>query len=117
MSEDERWPAEWLRGVLELCVLGAMTEGATHGYALARRIESAGLGPVKGGTLYPLLTRLETDGLVQASWEAGRAGPGRKVFTLTAHGRREAARRAASWLEFTRRAQALLPAPTPQEAS
>lgn len=111
-TAPDRWPSEWLRGVLELCVLGAMTEGPTHGYALAQRVEAAGLGTVKGGTLYPLLTRLETDGLVVATWQAGEGGPGRKVFSLTDSGLAEARRRAAAWLEFTRRATTLLPSPT-----
>ncbi len=109
-TSPDRWPSEWLRGVLELCVLGALTQGPTHGYALAQRIEAAGLGAVKGGTLYPLLTRLEGDGLVVASWQAGEGGPGRKVFSLTDDGLAEAGRRAAAWTEFSRRARTLLPA-------
>lgn len=105
----DRWPSEWLRGVLQLCILGAMTQGPSHGYALAQQIEAAGLGQVKGGTLYPLLSRLEAEGLVVATWRAGDGGPGRKVFDLTTAGRREAVSRGEAWSEFVGRARTLLP--------
>lgn len=97
---EVRWPGEWLRGVLELCVLGVLDGGPTYGYAIAAQLEAAGLGTVKGGTLYPLLARLELESLVESSWQAGEGGPGRKYFTLTAHGRAELAGRARLWGQF-----------------
>ena len=108
---DERWPGEWLRGVLELCVLGVLGEEPTYGYAIAQRLADAGLGTVKGGTLYPLLARLEGDGLVTSSWHAGEAGPGRKYFALTAAGRRELRARAVLWERFVDRTWRLIPRP------
>ncbi len=65
VAEVEPWPAEWLRGALEVCVLGVLDRGPTYGYAIAAALEDAGLGVVKGGTLYPLLGRLEAAGLVR----------------------------------------------------
>ncbi|MBX6748876.1 MAG: PadR family transcriptional regulator [Micromonosporaceae bacterium] len=97
---EVRWPGEWLRGVLELCVLGVLADGPTYGYAIAGRLAEAGLGTVKGGTLYPLLARLEGEGLVSSSWHAGEGGPGRKYFVLTAAGRRELRARARLWERF-----------------
>lgn len=107
--DDDRWPGEWMRGVLALCVLSVVAEGETYGYAVAQRLEDAGLGRVKGGTLYPILTRLETDGHVTSSWREGDAGPGRKFFSATPAGRRWLAERSEAWDTFTRRAAALLP--------
>lgn len=104
-----RWPTEWLRGVLELCVLGVLVRGRTYGYAIAQQLELAGLGTVKGGTLYPLLTRLEADGLVVATWEAGEGGPGRKYFELTAQGRAQAGERGVLWQRFVEATSALVP--------
>ncbi len=94
------WPAEWLRGVLDLCVLAVLDEGPTYGYALATRLDALGLGQVKGGTLYPLLARLEQAGHVTTRWEPGAGGPGRKYFALTASGRADLADRAAAWADF-----------------
>jgi PadR family transcriptional regulator PadR len=108
---DERWPGEWMRGVLSLCVLRVVADGPTYGYAIAARLAGAGLGAVKGGTLYPILTRLETDGLVTSSWQAGDGGPGRKFFSLTDAGAQSLAERTEQWQVFTQRAAALLASP------
>ena len=105
---DEQWPGDWLRGVLSLCVLAVVAEGRTYGYAVAQRLQEAGLGTIKGGTLYPVLTRLEHDGLVTSSWREGDGGPGRKYFALTASGRSTLDERAAAWFVFTDRAARLL---------
>jgi len=100
-----------MRGVLSLCVLRVVADGPTYGYAIAGRLSDAGLGSVKGGTLYPILARLEAEGLVTSSWEAGDGGPGRKFFHLTDAGREALAERAGQWQEFTQRAAALLSSP------
>ena len=63
--EAIQWPTEWLRGVLEVCVLRIISRGPTYGYAIASELTSAGLGTLKGGTLYPLLARCEQAGIVR----------------------------------------------------
>ncbi|SFP09676.1 transcriptional regulator, PadR family [Geodermatophilus dictyosporus] len=103
------WPAEWVRATLPLSVLAVVAEAETYGYAIAQRLQEAGLGAVKGGTLYPVLNRLEQDGLVTSSWREGAGGPGRKFFTVTPRGRAHLAERAAAWQTFTERATGLLP--------
>lgn len=113
---DSPWPSEWLRGVLEPCVLAVLAEGPSHGYAITTRLAAAGLGQLKGGTLYPLLARLEGDGLVTARWHPGDGGPGRKVFSLTVTGRTALRDRAAAWTTFTDLTGALVGAPASQEA-
>ena len=109
------WPAQWLRGALELCVLAVVAEGQTYGYAISQRLAAARFGQVKGGTLYPILLRLEEDGLVVSSWQAGSGGPGRKVFDATPAGRAELVRRRESWASFVETTSALL-AETSQSA-
>lgn len=94
-------PSEWLRGVLELCVLRVMAEGPTYGYAIAAELAAAGLGDIKGGTLYPLLARLEKNALVSGEWRPGEGGPGRKYFTLTAAGRDQLDAGLAQWQVFS----------------
>lgn len=108
MPDDEEWPAQWLRGVLELCVLALICEQESYGYAIAQHLERAGLGRIKGGTLYPILLRLEQDGLVGSVWREGGAGPGRKFFSATDRGRSELHHRADRWSDFTRTTQDLL---------
>ncbi len=92
---------QWLRGVLDLCVLTALTGGERYGYELAQHLEEAGLGKVKGGTLYPLLARLEKSGHVASQWREGTQGPGRKYYSLTKDGRAYLAQQSANWVKFS----------------
>lgn len=107
-DEAASWPGEWMRGVLTLCVLAVVGEGRTYGYAIAARLAEAGLGTVKGGTLYPILGRLEQDGHVVSTWGAGESGPGRKFFEATPLGRTHLAEHTARWDDFVGRAGSLL---------
>ncbi len=107
------WPTEWLRGALGVCVVHVIASGPTYGYAIASALAEAGFGTVKGGTLYPLLARLEERGLVEVEWRAGDGGPGRKFYALTAAGRAEHERQSADWLDFTALTNSFLNAPAP----
>lgn len=98
MDRDRR--AQWLRGVLDLCVLGALSGGESYGYQIAQRLEASGLGVIAGGTLYPVLLRLERTGLVAATWRAGDAGPARKYYRLSLAGAATLRDAAADWACF-----------------
>jgi len=98
----DEWPSDWMRSVLQLSVLRLLADGPTYGYAIGQRLAEVGLGTVKGGTLYPVLTRLEQAGHVTVEWRAGDGGPGRKYYQLTAAGEAELARTASRWLRFVR---------------
>ncbi len=101
MSTDQPCPSEWLRGVLEVCVLRVLADGATYGYAIASRLADSGLGAVKGRTLHPLLNRLESAELVIVEWRPGDGGPGRKYYLLTNEGHRELQSTTGQWSRFT----------------
>lgn len=96
-------PPGWIRGVLEPCLLALVGGGEAYGYELAGRLEAAGLGRVKGGSLYPALTRLEKQGLLSSDWRAGDGGPGRKYYALTSNGRAELDAQAKGWAVFAAR--------------
>jgi len=99
---------QWLRGVLDLCVMTALTGGERYGYELAQHLEEAGLGKVKGGTLYPLLARLEKSGHVTTKWREGAQGPGRKYYSLTKDGREYLSQQKDSWITFSSLVEQLL---------
>ena len=99
MTKQE-WPSDWMRGVLELAVLRVLADGPSYGYAIAGRLRDAGLGEPKGGTLYPLLSRLESSGDVSTEWGAGDGGPGRKYFSLTPGGRERFVQLTRLWRDF-----------------
>lgn len=108
MTTEETWPSDWLRGILTVAVLAVLRDGATHGYAIAAALSGVGLGTVKGGTLYPLLGRLEAAGHLEARWLPGDGGPGRKAYTLTAAGREHLASQAERWADFAAVTTALI---------
>ncbi|MBM6402819.1 PadR family transcriptional regulator [Phycicoccus sp. CSK15P-2] len=96
--------SQWLKGVLDLAVLAALVrEGSAYGYGLLRSLAEAGLTGLKGGTLYPLLGRLEDDGLVRSEWVTGSSGPPRRYFFVTAAGRAELEAGRAGWGAFAAR--------------
>ncbi|MHB1472083.1 MAG: PadR family transcriptional regulator [Dermatophilaceae bacterium] len=100
---------QWLRGVLDLAVLATLkSAGTSYGYALIQSLTEAGILDLKGGTIYPLLSRLEQEGLVSSAWQAGDGGPGRKYFTITATGREVLVRSAAGWTDFSARIGSIL---------
>lgn len=98
MAIDRR--ASWLKGVLDLLVLACLTEGESYGYEIAKRLDEAGLGQIRGGTLYPVLNRLEEAGLVDAEFRAAERGPGRRYYRITEQGDRALAEQTAAWNDF-----------------
>ncbi|GAA1390137.1 PadR family transcriptional regulator [Luteococcus peritonei] len=110
-ESTSRWPTAWIRAALDLAILSALGQGELHGYAIAAALEARGMGRLKGGSLYPVLARLEADGLVAAVWLPGESGPGRKAYSLTPAGARHRERLAADWQDFTAALGALSPSP------
>jgi PadR family transcriptional regulator PadR len=103
---------QWLRGVLDLAVLATLASaGTSYGYALIQSLTEAGILDLKGGTIYPLLARLELEGLVASQWHAGAGGPGRKYFTITPAGRAALAHGSAGWTDFASRIGSILSTP------
>jgi PadR family transcriptional regulator PadR len=89
--------SQWLKGILDLCVLGILVDGEAYGYEIAGRLAERGIGEVKGGTLYPALAKLEDDGHVVATWRAGDGGPNRKYYRITPSGTAHLALESAGW--------------------
>ena len=87
--------SELRRGSLVLAVLGQCTE-AQYGYSLKQRLEVAGL-VVNEGTLYPLLRRLEGQGLLTSAWQLNDAERPRRYYQLSASGAEVRAQLAVEW--------------------
>lgn len=98
MATDRR--ASWLKGVLDLLVLAALTDGESYGYEIAKTLDNAGLGQIRGGTLYPVLNRLEEGGLVAAEFRASERGPGRRYYRLTQLGLETLEEQGQLWMSF-----------------
>lgn len=88
---------ELLRGVLDLCLLAVMNEGPAYGYEMTKRLRERGLATVGEGSIYPLLGRLERDGLVQTYRGASTGGPPRKYYRPSDAGRLALAMGVSEW--------------------
>jgi PadR family transcriptional regulator, regulatory protein PadR len=86
-----------LRGVLDLCLLAVMGEGPAYGYEMTKRLSARGLSIVGEGSIYPLLGRLERDGLVDTHRVSSNGGPPRKYYSLSRQGKRALASGVAEW--------------------
>lgn len=87
---------ELRRGIVVLAVLSQM-DTARYGYSLIQRLADRGLD-IEEGTLYPLLRRLEKQGLLQSEWEVGETRP-RKYYRISPLGRELLAELSAEWWE------------------
>jgi PadR family transcriptional regulator PadR len=87
------------RGVLEHCVLALLEGEARYGYDLVTELSAADL-LASEGTMYPLLSRLRKEQLVETTWQESPSGPPRRYYSLTPRGRDALAAFRASWSDF-----------------
>jgi PadR family transcriptional regulator PadR len=88
MIQDTARRTELLRGTLDLCLLAVMEEGPAYGYEMTKRLRARGLTIVGEGSIYPLLGRLEREGLVETYRAASNGGPPRKYYQPSEEGKR-----------------------------
>ena len=100
---EDRFSQQLKKGALEMLVLKLLCEESTYGYELLSRLKqrSHGRFALKEGTLYPILYRLEDEGMICSQWSQGegRTAP-KKMYAATEAGRLESIRRQQIWQEF-----------------
>jgi transcriptional regulator len=101
-----------LQGTLDLIILQLLQGGPTNGWDLTLRIQatSRDVLNVNAGSLYPALYRLESKGLIKASWKTTAKNRRAKFYTLTAKGRRQLAAERTTWERFAGALTAILSA-------
>jgi len=89
----------------EAMILASLRSGPKHGYQLALDIEqrSEGTFRFKHGTLYPILHKLERDGLIEGAWDSTGSARKRKSYVLTKKGRAFAREQLEAWRHFINR--------------
>ena len=94
------------KGVLELCVLALLSSHDSYAYEIASRLaEGIDMGE---GTIYPLMRRMQSDGLVETYLVESSAGPSRKYYRLTPAGRAAFEAQSAEWSAFARSVDAVV---------
>ncbi len=96
---------ELRRGVIVLAVLSQLQE-EQYGYSVMKLLAERGL-EVDQGTLYPLLRRLETQGLLESSWRLEDARP-RRYYVISEEGRRVLPRLKEEWSKIVSTLEPLL---------
>jgi DNA-binding PadR family transcriptional regulator len=86
---------ELRRGALVLAVLSQMRT-AQYGYSLRQALAEQGMS-IEEGTLYPLLRRLEEQGLLASDWRIEDGNPPRRYYKLNSRGARLLADLTANW--------------------
>lgn len=86
-QEIEKKVTQLRKGILELAIMSALYRDTHYGYSLVREMTAAGVFNLKEGTIYPILSRLAKEGLVETEWVESKQGPPRKYYALTAAGR------------------------------
>ncbi len=86
------------KGVLELCVLTLLSRADAYGYEIASRLmQEVGMGE---GTIYPLMRRMQEDGLVSTYLMEAPGGPPRKYYRMTEAGRSTLKAQRGEWKHF-----------------
>ncbi|MEK5522895.1 PadR family transcriptional regulator [Heyndrickxia sp. FSL W8-0423] len=78
-----------LKGVLEGCVLAIIKEQQVYGYELVQMMRNYGFTNIVGGTIYPLMQKLEKQGLIKITELPSPDGPNRKYFFITPEGEQQ----------------------------
>ena len=87
LDNTDQWLVQLRKGVVELLVLRLLAlKGELHGYAIVKELLLLGRLVAGESTVYPVLKRLESDGLLTSRWVEADGGPPRKYYALTETG-------------------------------
>jgi PadR family transcriptional regulator, regulatory protein PadR len=92
----ENTKAQMRKGILELCILAILKERERYPSEILEALKDTELIVVEG-TLYPLLTRLKNDELLDYRWEESSSGPPRKYYSISEKGKEVLTELKLSW--------------------
>lgn len=97
---------QYKKGVLELCVLSLLIKRDCYGYEISEYLSNH--IDISDGTVYPILRKLKSDGLLTTYLQEESGGPPRKYYSLTNLGRETYKKDRADYLRFARTIETLL---------
>ncbi len=120
LAEDRS--ARLMTAGLDICLLAMIAERDRYGYELIKNLESEGLRLVKEGSVYPMLRRMEKEGLIESRVAPSTDGPPRKYYRILPRGDELLVAWANGFIEFTDSVRGILerrmnldPPPTPDD--
>ena len=91
------WQTQLRKGLLDIVILNLLQHGRCHGYEMVQTLKKIKGLKIREGNIYPILARLQTEGLVTSDSEPSRDGPPRKYFKLTKLGQKNLDDMNAHW--------------------
>ncbi len=104
----EPWEAQLRKGSLEMAILASLWTHKKYGLEILRALDGKSSLALAEGTLYLILNRLKTDGLVESEWVDAGTGHPRKYYWLTKVGKERLRAMARFWTQFSTDLGALL---------
>jgi PadR family transcriptional regulator PadR len=99
-NEASKLMSQMRRGAIEYCVLALLRRREWYGFELAQALAEADGLVTSEGTIYPLLSRLRRDGLVNSAWQESSQGPPRRYYSLTSEGTAALGAFTEQWARF-----------------
>lgn len=93
----DNWTNQLRKGVLELCILNDIRNRKMYGYEIVRRLRKVDGLIISEGAIYPILSRLKRQRLVETSIQESAEGPPRKYYKLTQEGEEMVTQMNAYW--------------------
>ena len=88
------------KGVIEYCVLAMLKEMPRYGGEVIQMLRARGELVVSEGTIYPLLSRMRSEGLVETEWRDTPGGAPRRYYRLSRSGQKAVAQFRDEWFRF-----------------
>ena len=86
-----------LKGILQGCILSILSGGEMYGYKIVEDLKSYGFDDIHEATVYPILTRLNKQGILAFDKRPSELGPPRKYYRLTQEGKKELEIFSSTW--------------------
>ena len=99
-TQNEALVAQMRRGALEFCVMALLEGRERYGFELIQELSEVEGMVTTEGTIYPLLSRLRRDGVVETTWRESASGPPRRYYRLTPAGKDALAAFRTEWVRF-----------------
>ena len=100
-DRGQHWEAQLRKGCLEMAILASLWQSRLYGLEILRALSDKSELDVAEGTLYPILSRLKAEGLLESEWVEAEAGHPRKYYWLTKAGKEQLRAMARFWTEFS----------------
>ncbi|CAI9430144.1 lineage-specific thermal regulator protein [Candidatus Ornithobacterium hominis] len=103
----EKSRTQMRKGSLELCILSIIQRSDAYAPEIIEELKQNQIIVVEG-TIYPLLTRLKNNGILEYRWEESSSGPPRKYYTLTSDGEEFLNQLKQTWIQLSQTIQKII---------